>query len=470
MKFNYKINKYATAFFMAGALTLSSCGEDDLQINPQQSLSTELAFADELTAQGSLMGVYSRAQDLEAFGAMLAVINEYMADNVNFIGSFITLQDINNYATLSNNTSLQSVWRDHFRVILAANAVIANVPNVDDAGFSAEEKAQFVAEAKFMRALTYFQLVNSFAHPYQVENGNRPGVPLVLEAYTGKVLLPARATVNEVHTQIQKDLTEAEAALSDGNNTRASKSAARALLSRLHLYRGEWQQAATFAQQTIDGGAFSLASDFSFYSKNTPEEIFSLQNSATDNGRTGSGGWASYYQPAELGGRGDALFSEYLLASFDENDKRFTDLHLIMNGNAYTTKFKDGINNTDNVPILRMTEMYLNRAEALAELNGVNAESISLINTLRTRAGVATFSTSDFASKDAFLEAIAEERRKELCFEGHRRMDLLRQGKALRPAGDPYFAESQLGATRTVMPIPQRELDLNTSLVQNAGY
>jgi starch-binding outer membrane protein, SusD/RagB family len=114
--------------------------------------------------------------------------------------------------------------------------------------------------------------------------------------------------------------------------------------------------------------------------------------------------------------------------------------------------------------------MYLNRAEALAEVNGVNAESVDLINELRQRADLSDWSTSDFASKQEFLDAIAVERRKELCFEGHRRMDLLRRGQSLRPTGTTYHDNSVPGADKTIMPIPQRERDLNPNLSQNTGY
>lgn len=463
-----------TKYLLIGLIISGTVACDDrLDIQPEQSLSNELAFADELSAQGSLIGVYSLAQDLDVFGSMPQVIADFQADNVDFIGSFPTLQEINNYTTLSDNSSIRDMWRDHYNLILAANAVIANVPNVEDAGFTEDERTQFVAEAKFMRAMTYFQLVNLFAQSYPVASGTNPGVPLVLDPFEGEVELPERAPLDQVHAQIQQDLEDAATGLSGLalGPGRASRTAAQALLSRLHLYRSEWQQAASLADSVI-ASSHALAPGYNFYSQNTPEEVFSLQNSATDNGRTGSGGWASFYNPAEKNARGDAPFSQDLISAYTQEpgDKRFTELTQTGdNGRVYTTKFPDAINNSDNVPLIRVTEMYLNRAEALAELNGVNQISVDLVNALRTRAGLPAWTTGQFASQQAFIDAILNERRKELAFEGHRRMDLLRKGKPLRTSG-PTAGQTDPEDPKTILPIPQRERDLNPNLSQNDGY
>ncbi|MGB3849278.1 MAG: RagB/SusD family nutrient uptake outer membrane protein [Tunicatimonas sp.] len=463
---------------LASTLLWVACDEQ-LELEPEQTLSTSSAFADELSAQGSLIGVYSLAQDLEVFGSMPQVIAEYQPDNVNFVGSFPTLQEINTYTTLADNASIEGIWRDNYEVILTANAVIANVPTVEDPGFTDDERAQFVAEAKFMRAMVYFQLVNLFAYSYPQADGSNLGVPLLLDPFEGEVVFPERATLDQVHTQIQQDLQEAvddlpvtygDAALTRG---RATQGAARALLSRLHLYRGEWQQAADLARAVIDAEEYALASNYSFYNQNSTEAVFSLQNSATDNGVTGSGGWSSYYNPAERGGRGDAPFSQDLIDAYleEENDLRFTSLIQYSPDSTaiFTAKFPDAATDADNVPLIRVTEMYLNLAEALAELNGVNQESLELVNALRERAGLAPFTTAQFGGADAFIQAILDERRKELAFEGHRRMDLLRKGLPLRTSG-PQAGESDPGDSKTILNIPQREIDINPELVQNPGY
>jgi starch-binding outer membrane protein, SusD/RagB family len=460
-----------------GSAFLSSC-EDRLELQPQQSLSTDLAFADKRSSQGSLIGVYSAVQDLEVFGALPQVISDYQGDNVDFIGSFPTLQEIYQYNTLSDNSSIALIWRDHYVAILAANAVIENVPKVTDPTFAEAEKTQVIAEAKFLRAITYFQLVNLFAQPINIGGATAPGVPLVLDPFKGEVNFPARATVGEVHAQIKKDLEEAATGLpvtyatADLTRGRATRGAANGMLARLHLYRGEFAEAAAKAQQLIGSNVYSLANNYSFYNGLTPEDVFSVIMTAIDNSRTGTGGWASYYSPAEAGARGDAPFSDDLIKAYQKEpgDKRFALSRRGANGRLYTTKFADAVNNSDNAPVMRITEMYLTAAEALAELNGINPTSISLMNQLRTRAGLPVWTATTFATKAAFIAAILDERRKELAFEGHRRMDLLRKGLPLRPTGDVNASQAAAGQPKTILPIPQREVDLNKNLTQNKGY
>jgi hypothetical protein len=271
-------------------------------------------------------------------------------------------------------------------------------------------------------------------------------VPLVLNEFkAGQIDFPGRSTVNEVHLQIKKDLEEALAdlpatyAAAADTRSRATKGAASGLLSRLHLYRGEWAEAAARAGEVIAAAPTSaLAANYAFYDANTAEDVFTIQMTTTDNSRTGSGGLASYHRPAAQGGRGDAPFSTELAEAYLEEpgDKRLaiSDSAVASDGprRRFTLKYFDARTNADNVPIIRMTEMYLNQAEALAELNGVNQTALDLMNALRTRAGLPEWTLTTFTTKEAFVEAILNERRKELAFEGHRRMDLLRRGKPLR--------------------------------------
>ncbi|WP_339923832.1 RagB/SusD family nutrient uptake outer membrane protein [uncultured Cyclobacterium sp.] len=469
-----------TILFIGLLGSLFSC--EDLDIDPQQSLSTELAFADKQSVEGSLLGVYSLTQEWEVFGSLPQVIADFQADNVRFIGSFPTLQEIGIYTTQADNATIRDLWRAHYRAILAANAVVTFTPDSPDETLTTEERNQYVAEAKFMRSLLMFQLVNLFSQPVNVAGEDALGIPIVTAAFSGEIVDYPRNTVGEVHDFIINELNAIIADLPDTYATsaftrgRATKGVANALLSRIHLYRGEWQLAADKAKEVLDAEAiYGLASNYSFWGENNSEYVFSIQNSEIDNGRTGSGGWGSYYNSAEDGGRGDAPFSNALIAAYATNDKRLTALSKEnVNGEGvsllYTTKFPDVVTHSDNSPIIRTTEIVLNRAEALAQLNGVNDESLELINDLRERAGLEVLSAGDFASKEAFIAQILEERRKELAFEGHRRMDLLRNNLPLRPEGDAYFDASKAGANRTILPIPQRELDINTGLVQNPGF
>lgn len=471
------INKLYSFLLITGLVIFStSCDEDRLNLLPEQSLDESVAFSSVASARAALNGVYSQSQLLEVFGAQPHTIEDYMSDNTEFVGSFPTLQEIFQYITTTPNISIQNSWQVHYRVINGANLVIDNVANISDPAFNSDVENELLGQAKFLRAIVYLQLVNQFAHPYTLNNGASLGLPLVLQGFTGQVEFPARSSVAEVHAQIVKDLTEARDHLSAINfnqgPARASAGAANGYLSRLHLYRGEYQQASDFAKLVLDDSNYAPAADLKFYNTQNSEWVFVVGMTAVDNSRTGSGGWASYHRPASQGGRGDCAFSASLEAAFDEEpgDLRYALSDIVTAADAtmrrMTLKYPDGAGNSDDAPMMRISEMHLNRAEALAQLNGVNQETIDLVNPIRVRAGLTPWALSDFSSKEALVDAILNERRKELCFEGHRRMDLLRNGKELRE-GNPSSAP---GATRTVLPIPQREIDLNPNLEQNPGY
>ncbi len=469
------------AILSALILTGTGCS-DRLELLPEQSLAGSQAFSSVANAESTLRGVYSQTQLLEVFGSGPQIIFDYQADNTDFVGSFPTLQDINTYVTTSPNATLEAYWAVNYRVINAANSVIENAPGVKDPALTPEVAKRLVAESKFLRAITHLNLLNMFAQPFQIQNGASPGVPLLLKSFTGEIEYPSRATVAACYDQIIKDLNEAltdlPAVSTPASRGRATKGAAAGYLSRLHLYKGEFQKAADFASQVITATtAYSLAANYSFYgAAPTTEHVFVIINSATDNGRTGSGGWASYHRPASNGGRGDCAMAPSLETSFgkEATDKRFVDLSTFVTAadglrKRMTLKFPDAANNTDLAPLMRTSEIYLTRAEALAELNGINAESLTLVNGIRTRAGLPAWTSTTFTTKAAFISAILEERRKELCFEGHRRMDLLRKGLPLRTSG-PTAALAAYGSPKTVLPLPQREIDLNKNLVQNQSY
>ncbi|MBF8964839.1 RagB/SusD family nutrient uptake outer membrane protein [Pontibacter sp. FD36] len=467
------------------ALGLFACEDKLNELRPEQDLTEESAFKNEAAAMSSLFGVYSTTQNYEIFGGLSHIIGDFHADNVQFIGSFPTLQEIQNFNIVGANSSIQALWQVHYRAITRANNVIAKVPTVVDQGFTDAEKAQVVAEAKFIRALLYFQMSNFFSQPYQFSGGDNLSVPLVLDAFSGEITYPERATLNQVHAQIEKDLQEAIPALKNAADFgdpseargRATVGAAQALLSRLYLYRENWSQAEQNARTVLNNGSYNLATDYSFYNANTSEDVFTIQNSAIDNGRTGSGGLASYYRPAANGGRGDAAFSPEFLASYETGDKRLSSLSSVgvgADGGTYTftTKYPDAVNNADNAPIIRTTEVVLTLAEAIAKqattVSGAS-ESIQLLNRLRVRAGLAPYTVESFSNLNGLVEAILDERRKELAFEGLRRMDLLRYKKPLKTNGEGA-SKAVFGGDLTILPIPQRELDINPSLVPNPGY
>lgn len=471
------MKSYKTIAIFLGFLTIASC-EKQLEVVPEDNVASNTVFNSFATINGAVVGIYSKNQSGDLNGNP-QLMSDFMADNVAFVGSFPSLQEIDQFTTLATNTTIDNIWLDAYELIGAANNVIVNVPEVSPAdvtGLTEADKTRFVAEAKFLRALTYFQLVNLFAQPYQIAGGGNLGVPIVTNPFEGgdiSEFQKERSTVNEVHAFIEQDLLDAAAVLPADNGLRAESGAARALLARLYLYREEWANAANYADQVINSGDYTLATTYDFYDDNpgSPENIFSVINTPTDGPQDESvpGSdevYVNFYNPSP-GGRGDAPFSPDLIATYmaEPGDLRFSMLSQAAfdaqnNDTFFTTKYPDIVNNASDGMVLRMTEMYLIRAEAnLRGGTSVGDSPLNDINRLRTRAGLVNLSSVD-------LDGILLERRKELAFEGHRRMDLLRNNLNLRPAGG---SESAPGADKVIFPIVDDELTNNPNITQNPG-
>lgn len=459
------MKKYIYTLLAAGLIGFTSC-DDKLELRPEDSVSSASILNSTDLIEGAVNGMYSKLQEGSVYGEP-QVISELMSDNVNFVGSFPSLEDIRDFRTLANNASIDDIWIETFQVISAANLIINKFPGVDASLLSDADKNSYIGQAKFVRALMNLELVNQFAQPYQFSNGANLGIPLVLDFFDGDIapFQKERSTLNEVHAQIEQDLLDAIAVLPVGDNQLASKGAAQALLARLKLYRGEWADAANLADEVIQSGAYTLATDYDFYNDKTTssEHVFTVINNAAD--ATVGTGFTNFYNAAP-GGRGDAPTSADLFAAFDTTtDKRFTELFVAAtdaggNNTHFTTKFSDTVNGASLVPVIRITEMYLIRAEAnLRNSSTVGDTPVNDINRLRTRAGLANLTTVN-------ADQILEERRKELCFEGHRRMDLLRNDLNLRPGGG---ADSAPGADKVIYPIPTIEIQNNPNITQNPG-
>jgi len=166
-----------------------------------------------------------------------------------------------------------------------------------------------------------------------------------------------------------------------------------------------------------------------------------------------------------------------LIAAYGQGDKRLTQLSsegvaADAETHLFTTKYPDAANNSDNAPIIRVTEVKLILAEAIAQQAATvlgALEAVEILNELRARAGLPAYTIASFLTKQALIDAVLAERRKELAFEGFRRMDLLRYEKPLRTSGEGAD-KAVFGGDLTILPIPQRELDINPSLEPNPGY
>ncbi|HEX4850789.1 MAG TPA: RagB/SusD family nutrient uptake outer membrane protein, partial [Puia sp.] len=289
---------------------------------------------------------------------------------------------------------------------------------------------------------------------------------IVNTAKTPKVPV-ARSSVDDSYKQILADLQQAISSLNAyKGNQYASPSAAKALLARVYLYYGDNANAAAMATDVINDNNFSLfgPNDFTriYTDKLTPESIFELkfdlQNPSTYN-------IVTYVRP-------DALRTEVqFLAAADLNNffqNRPSDGRAVLVDfvnedpsimpDGRTQKYRGEATKDNSAYIIRLAEMYLIRAEALGRTPGGFAD----LNTIRTNRGMAVLTAGGVPDDASYLNAIMDERRAELNFEGHRLFDLARKG----------MVESVLGTgVNPIMPIPQREIEAtNGVVVQNPGY
>lgn len=460
-----KIN--LTLLFVFTVLFMSC--ESKLDVLPEDDIVNELAFSDRSLALGVVEGLYSSAQQDDVLNGTLQLSGEWQADNVDFEGTFPTFNEIRLYTTLSTNVSIEAFWDDNYETIGSANFILDNVPLVEDQSFTQGERSQALAEARFMRALVYLNMSSFFGQPLQVGSGrSNLSVPLIISSEPGLEI--PRATLGEIQDFVEADLLAAIPSLPTSTRVKASPDAARALLARLYLYQERFEEAAAIANQVINNPFYALAADFTFFNeRGSTEHVFTLANNA-DDGQDSGQGWSGLSNPVP-NGRGDTPFSDDLIATYEEEagDLRFTELQQTGNDaqgeiRIFPSKFVNFANSDDDAPVIRITEMYLTRAEAnLRAGTSIGDLPVNDINLLRNRAGLGDLGTVD-------LDIILNERRKELAFEGFRRMDLMRNGLSLRRTGQAEAGASAPGMDRTIYPIPQAYRDLSPFLEQNPGY
>lgn len=464
-------------FLTITAIGLLSC-DNSLELYNKDGSDSQIVFSTPAGAKATTEGIYSAAQNADALCGGLDATGEFQSDNVTFYGSFPTLIDIRDYTTVANNSSVSGYWAAHYGVIGVANFVIKFTPTVPSTianPFPIDERNDLIGQAKFMRALMHFRLSQYFGHQLQQKAGkNNLSIPYVTQPYEGTLIPFPRLTLEEVHNSIERDLLDAinVNVITNTSRTKATVDAAKALLARLYLYQEKWDKAANYADEVISSGSSTFSTGFAFYNNNNAEMIFSLQN-ITGDVVSGTGlSYDQFFNGVNAGGRGDCPFSDDLWNLFDASDLR-RGTALVRTGTAasnagtknFTRKYPNGTTRTSDPSVLRISEMYLIRGEAnFRGGTSIGDTPLNDINKTRIRATLAPLTTLT-------INDILDERRKEFCFEGLRRMDLLRYNLPLRNASLPQTVFSQPGADKTIFPIPASQVDVtNGLLIQNPSY
>lgn len=448
------IRKVMLVLSLALTLQLSSCNKvTDLQ--PITVVSESTAFTSDSNAELALLGAYDAAQTgyydallggaLQIrgypFGAASIQQGDMRGEDMLNIAGFYAFTYQSTYdATTPNNVNM---WLTLYSLINQCNLVIEGVKA--SSTVSASNKLTFEAEARFLRAMAYHELLIHFAYPYKhTASANHPGVPLRLLPVTTpadveREKLKGRNTVAEVYTQILADLDFAETNLPNRNPkgiTRASKGAAVALKVRVKLHQGDWAGVLTEGNKFVGGtvAGYALASTpsgaFGSAGRSSGEAIFYIENTDVDNPGV-NGAVASMYVSDTQGGRAlisvsPALWNQSWWLTNDARRSMFVNS---VGSRPHTTKYTDPVTRTDYAPLIRYAEVLLSMAEAEARLNGLSANALTWLNAVRNRAvqqPADVYTLGSFVDANAMVTAILRERRIEFLGEGRRWSDIHR--------------------------------------------
>jgi len=467
---------------VACILMFSSC-KDMIDIpDPINTITTNKVFENDNQANSAMAGAYSQLINDQALnfgnGATTTLCSQ-SADELNI--SAVNLNAVYTNKLISSELATSGIWTTAYKNIYNANAVIEGIAASTSLKLHKEVRVKLTAEAKFMRAYTYFYLVNFFGD-----------VPLVLTDDFNQTVKMSRTPKVEVYAQIVKDLQDAKSDLAadfsgskTGERIRPNKWAATAMLARVYLFMGDYSNAVAAATEVIDqSGLFELNGDLNeVFLKNNKEAIWQMQHSnlTIARGNATPEGYVitPFLSPIANEYFGTRLTDE-LVQKFENNDKRKSSWLMPVTKageiNYFVYKYKIGIGNssvggpiTEYYTMLRLAEQYLIRAEALTLGSQQLGLAIADLNIIRRRAGIDELPVG--LSKDAVVLAIEKERRTEFFSEwGHRWLDLKRTGRAhevlsVIPAKQPWAGDYQL-----TYPIPLTEIRTNNKLIQNPGY
>lgn len=456
-----KFNKIYIGVFSTILIILSACNKE-LDLKPFQQIQQDQAILTAQDVQITLVGAYNRAGLASHYGGGVYLYPDLMATQsvVDWQGTYQGLTQIVNQTIPVDNAYVNTLWADGYQVINQANHVLANLDKV-----SAANAARTEGEAKFLRGLTYFDLVRLYGKAWNDgDPAANPGVPIVLTPTI--VISPAsnvaRSSVAQVYQQAIADLTDAENKLPASNSFYANKYSASAMLARLYLQKGDYANAAAEADKVISSGRFQLntnyADEFPYpggaavHVDNTPEDIFAIQVTS----QQGINNLNTYYASADNAGRGDIIVKDSFVAEFEDGDQRLSMYNPDSDGTLRVDKFDNAYG---NVHIIRLAELYLIRAEANLRTSAATTPGntpLDDVNTIRARAGLDPLAT-------VTVDDVLTERRHELAFEGG---FFLHDAKRLQQTvgAQPYNSD------KLVFPIPLQDINANPNLKQNPGY
>lgn len=455
-------------FILCTVFCLSSC-ESFLDLSPDSQPNANDFYKTESDFNGAVIACY---QTLRSYPTMVLDVLEYRSDNM-FMPSFTSgsqdKYEINHFQDNKTNSLIADIWKNSYSAISRCNVV---VDRIQGAGINADKKNQFEAEARFIRAFHYFNLVRLFGK-----------VPLVIHEITDEEALKTpREDINKVYDQIITDLNFALQLPGDYDDSdlgRVTAKAAEALLAKVYLTNGKYAEAKVRLSNIVTNSEYDLLPDikdvFDVNNEMNKEILFAVKysKSLVDGGH---GMWLSLSDVTL------AHFSSVLKEAYNTDDKRAELIQYKKSGSTYLpVKFYDTQDASTNQVgndfiILRYSDVLLMYAEVLNELN-FNTDITSkesgfyYLNKVRSRAGMPVLTSVEVSSQEEFEKAVLHERYLEFPLEGNRWFDLVRTGAVKEAIKSAY--DIDVPDFRLIFPIPSAEVEKVNNpdiLPQNPEY
>lgn len=449
-------------------VVLTSC-EDFVQVDaPNNSIVSEFVFEEEASARSAMQGIYNELFRLDfssGFQNSITNLAGLSADNLKMIrqtnATYLEFQE--NEILPDNNRNLV-IWSSAYNMIYMTNALLEGLINSQ---LPEEVILELEAQVRFIRAFTYFYMVNLYGD-----------VPLLLSTDYNYNATALRSPVQEVYDQILYDLEQAIPLLPEAyrENERiyANKYAALSLLARTHLYLENWELAEEYSSQVIGQQQTYelLANPNEVFLKNNMEAIWQISPVGRGNSGTQTNEGALYFIDQGQTSFYNLSLTEDLVETFDEADERFINWIDYSETEAvfFAQKYKDR-NSTNDLTeysmVLRLAELYLIRAEARTMMDKTSL-AIEDLNMIRRRAGIEEIANNISWTVEALQKVILKERRREFFTEwGHRWLDLKRTGLTdeILSSKKEFWEDTDM-----LYPIPAEERMKNTNLTQNNGY
>lgn len=477
-QFHFKV---AAALVLLTGVFVSSCDKDKLNPEPLTFFSDLAVFSDPSRILAQVNGMYASAKSGQFLGGRYYIYQDIRGEEfLNELTNGVTGLQTWNFTVNDGSNEVNNLWNAAYATINGANVFIEGL-EANKAVLNNDALANnYLGEARFLRALSYYSLLTLYSRPFTDGNGAKLGVPLRVKAEKGPANNDlARSTVAAIYEQILGDLNFAETNLPSNyatailNTNRAHKNSAIALKTRVYLSMGRYADVVTEGNKLVptaapfkaaSGVAHELQADVTNVFKTpytTTESIFSMP--FTENNLPGTqNGLGGYYNPGPRGAGDYSLNPVAIIgdAAFAATDARRAWIFTGTNNKPYLNKFPTGPVHTDSAPVIRYAEVLLNLAEANARTSGVSQRAVDLLNAVRGRSNPAgVYTTASFANADELINAILTERRIELLGEGFRSIDIMRLGQ-------PFPAKASVTAVPPssnayIWPIPSGELSVN---------